>query len=120
MSWPMQANWKPLERRLGPARCAGFMFMGRMNGINQYKHGISRRYLFLDDEGRAYQASGRNEFKEVPFEEALALVEEPLREMGETLETPYDSVYLRRKDTALREAGIDVLRIWIVAEDEEG
>ena len=38
----MEPNWKPLENRLGAARCAGFMFMGRMNGINLYKHGISR------------------------------------------------------------------------------
>ena len=54
--------WKPTgnhsKRRLGAVRCAGFMFMGRSNGINQYKHGLSRRYLFLDDEGRAYEAAG--------------------------------------------------------------
>jgi hypothetical protein len=37
----MESNWKPLENRLGGARCAGFMFMGRVNGINLYKHGIS-------------------------------------------------------------------------------
>ena len=86
----MEPNWKPLEARLGPARCAGFMFMGRLNGVNQYKHGISRRYLFLDDEGRAYQPTGI-EFREVPFEEALTMVEAPLKELGETLETPYDS-----------------------------
>jgi hypothetical protein len=30
----MEPNWKPLEAVLGPARCAGFMFMGRVNGIN--------------------------------------------------------------------------------------
>ena len=66
----MEANWKPLEAKLGAARCAGFMFMGRLNGINQYKHGLSRRYLFLDDEGRAYEAAGRNEFREIPFDEA--------------------------------------------------
>ena len=58
-------------------RCAGFMFMGRLNGINQYKHGLSRRYLFLDDGGRAYEAAGRNEFREIPFDEALARVEAP-------------------------------------------
>ncbi len=57
----MEANWEPLETRLGAARCAGFMFMGYSNGINQYKHGLSRRYLFLDDEGVAYEAAGRNE-----------------------------------------------------------
>ena len=67
----MEANWKPLEAKLGALRCAGFMFMGRSNGINQYKHGLSRRYLFLDDEGRAYEAAGRNEFREIPFDEAL-------------------------------------------------
>jgi len=69
-------NWKPLEMRLGAPRCAGFMFMGRLNGVNQYKHGVSRRYLFLDDDGRAYEAAGRDCFREIPFEEALARVVE--------------------------------------------
>ena len=63
----MEANWKPLEVKLGALRCAGFMFMGRSNGINHYKHGLSRCYLFLDDVGRAYEAAGRNEFREIPF-----------------------------------------------------
>lgn len=116
----MEPNWKPLEARLSAARCAGFMFMGRVNGINSYKHGISRRYLFLDDEGQAYQAVGRNEFRRVPFEEALALVEGPLKELGETLETPYDLAYLRRKEAALHEAGIEILRIRILPEDLTG
>ena len=70
----VESNWKPLEERLGSARCAGFMFMGRANGINQYKHGISRQYLFLDDEGRAYEAPGRNEFREIPVEEAICRI----------------------------------------------
>lgn len=115
----IEPNWKPLEARLGRARCAGFMFMGRLNGVNQYKHGISRRYLFLDDEGRAYQPIGR-EFREDPFEEALTMVEAPLKEVGETLETQYDSAYVGRKETALREAGIEMLRIRIVPEDVSG
>ena len=113
----VESNWKPLEERLGSTRCAGFMFMGRVRGINQYKHVISRQYLFLDDEGRAYEAAGRNGFREIPIEEAIARVEAPLQEMGETLETPYDSAYISRKDAALREAGFDVLRIRIVPED---
>ena len=115
----MDPNWKPLEARLSPARCAGFMFMGRVNGINHYKHGISRRYLFLDDEGRAFEATKRNEFREIPIDEALARVEAPLKEMGESLETPYDSAYVRRKEAALREAGIELLRIRILPEDRE-
>jgi len=44
----MEPNWKPLEMKVGPARCVGFMFMGRVNGINLYKHGITRTYLNLD------------------------------------------------------------------------
>lgn len=114
----MEAKWKPLEAQLGTARCAGFMFMGRVHGINRYKHGISRRYLCLDDEGRAYEVRGRDEFREIPFEEALARVEEPLENMGETLETPYDSAYISRKDAALRDAGIEMLRLRIIPDEE--
>ena len=113
----METNWKPLETRLGAVRCAGFMFMGRLNSINQYKHGLSRRYLFLDDEGRAYEAAGRKEFREISFDDALALVEEPLKELGETLETSYDDAYVNRKEAALRAAGFEVLRVRIVPED---
>ena len=96
---------------------AGFMFMSRLNEINQYKHGLSRGYLFLDDEGQAYEAAGRNEFREIPFDEALAWVEEPLKELGEILETSCDDAYVRRKDATLQAAGIDALRIQIVPED---
>ena len=49
----MEANWKPLESRLGRKRCVGFMYMGRVNGINLYKHGITRTYLNLDEGGTA-------------------------------------------------------------------
>jgi hypothetical protein len=56
-------------------------------------------------------------FAEIPVEEAIARVEAPLQEICETLETPYDSAYISRKDAALREAGFDVLRIRIVPED---
>ena len=93
------------------------MFMGCLNGINQYKHGLSRRYLLLDDEGRAYEAAGRKEFREISFDEALAWVEEPLKELGATLETSYDNAYVSRKEAALRAAGLEVLRIRIVPED---
>ncbi len=113
----MRANWKPLEEKLGALRCVGFMFMGRLNGIYQYKHGISRRYLFLDYFGRAYESAGRNQFREIAFEAALERVEEPLGALGATLETPYDADYVRRKSAALREAGIETLRILIEPDD---
>ncbi len=113
----MAPNWGPLETKLGTSRCVGFMFMGRVNGINQYKHGISRRYLFLDDDGRAYEAADGNGFREISFEEALGRVEEPLKDLGETLETRYDAAYVTRKAVVLREAGIELLRIVIESDD---
>lgn len=50
----MEPNWKPLEEKLGNAGCVGFMSMGRINEINQYKHGITRTYVNLDDEGNCW------------------------------------------------------------------
>jgi hypothetical protein len=114
MSARMEDYWKPLECLLGIDRCAGFMFMGRLsNGINQYKHGISRRYLFLDDDGVAYERVHDGGFRRIAMGEAIPRVEGRLREIGETLETPYDSDYMRRKDAALRAAGFEVLRFHI-------
>jgi len=113
----MQANWKPLEERLGPARCAGFMYMGRINGINQYKHGLSRRHLNLSDDGRAFRHLGRGRFEEIPFSEALAWVAEPLTAMGETLESAYDEEYRTQRSEALRAAGIHELRLQVVPDE---
>ena len=45
----VEPNWKALEQRLGIKPCGGFMFTGRVNGINPYNHGIARMYLNLDD-----------------------------------------------------------------------
>ena len=33
----------------------GFMYMARINGINLYKHAISRAYLNLDDSGQCFK-----------------------------------------------------------------
>src|SRR5574341_1146223 len=113
----MGPSWKALEMKLGPARCAGFMLMGRTNGINLYKQGLSRRYLNLSDDGRAFRHLGDGRFEEIPFEEALAWVEEPLKAMGETLETPYDEDYRRRRAAALRARGIVELRVQVLPEE---
>jgi hypothetical protein len=113
----MQANWKPLEERLGQARCAGFMFMGRINGVNLYKHGLSRRYLNLSDDGRAFRQLDRGRFEEIPFSEALAWVAEPLAAMGEALESAYDAEYRTRRSAALRAVGIQELRLQVVPDD---
>lgn len=103
--------------KLGTEQCVGFMFMGRLHGINHYKHGICRRYLLLDDEGRAYRTVNSDTFQEIPFEEALADVEVPLHDLGATLQTPYDEAFRECKAAALRAAGIELLRIVVTPDD---
>ena len=111
MSACIDDHWSPLESLLGRDRCAGFMFMGRLaNGINQYKHGISRQYLFLDHDGVTYERVHHGGFRRIATREANTRIEESLREMGETLETPYDSEYIRGKDATVRAPGFGVLR----------
>jgi hypothetical protein len=111
MSASCRDYWRPLECLLGRNRCVGFMFMGRLsNGINPYKHGISRQYLFVDDDGVAYGRIHDGGFRRIAKSEAIARIEESLRTIGETLETPYDSEYIRRKDAVLRSTGFEVLR----------
>ena len=114
MSACIDDHWSPLESLLGRDGCVGFMFMGRLsNGINQYKHGISRRYLLLDGHGMAYERVHGGGFRRIATSEAIARIEESLREVGETLEAPYDSECIRRKDAALRAAGFEVFRLTI-------
>jgi hypothetical protein len=47
------------------------MFMGRVNRISRYKHGITRTYLNLDDEGRCYVVGERGECTLADWEEEL-------------------------------------------------
>jgi hypothetical protein len=61
------ANWGPLEQKLEPELCAEFMWMFRKNGVEHYKHIVTRRYLGLDEDGRCL-ASTKDGLKEVPFE----------------------------------------------------
>ena len=106
----MQANWKPLENRLGRARCAGFMYLGRVNGINVYKHGISRSYLNLDDDGNCYIAGEPGCYLSADFDECL-------KDLQATLETPYDETFIARKREVLRQRGISLLTIQVELED---
>ena len=109
----MEANWKPLESRLGRERCVGFMYMGRVNDINLYKHGISRTYLNLDDEGNCYIATGSGCYSLVDFEFELKKLEETLKDLHVTLETLYDDVFIARKREELRQHGVSLLTLQI-------
>jgi hypothetical protein len=105
----MEANWKPLESMLGTVRCAGFMFMGRVNGINLYKHGITRSYLNLDDEGNCYSQDEPGCYIRADFDQELAKLEDCLRGLRATLETSYDENFVARKREVLHQHGISLL-----------
>ena len=109
----VEANWKPLETRMGRARCAGFMFMGRVNGINLYKHGISRSYLNLDDDGNCYIARRPGCYIAVDFGQELSRLEERLKGLGATLETSYDESFIAQKREVLRQHGVSLLTIQV-------
>jgi hypothetical protein len=113
----METNWKPLETRLGRKRCLGFMYMGRVNGINLYKHGITRTYLNLDDEGNCYIATGSGCYRRADFESELRKLEGTLKDLHATLETPYDDVFISRKRDELRQHGVSLLTLQIEARE---
>ena len=113
----MEPNWKPLVDKLGEERCAGFMFMGRVNGINLYKHGIARKYLNLDDSGQCYVCRDKWGFEKAGFDAQLRELEAALAQLGETLKSVYDELYIEQKRKALQKAGIPHERIEIQPED---
>jgi hypothetical protein len=109
----MEPNWKPLENRLGAARCTGFMFMGRVNGINLYKHGISRSYLNLDDDGNCFIAGKLGCYLATDFGQELLKLEECLKGLGASLETSYDERFIAQKREVLRQHGVSLLTIQV-------
>src|SRR5262249_49017656 len=113
----VEPNWKPLEKRVGRVRCEGFTYMGRVNGINLYKHGISRTYLNLDDEGNCYLAGMYGCYTPADFERELANLEDSLMSLGASLNTPYDDMFIERKREILRQQGISLLKIQVGPED---
>ena len=89
------------------------MYMGRVNGINLYKHGISRSYLNLDDDGNCYVAAGSGCYTAVDFDLELAKLEQYLKGLHATLETPYDESFIARKLEVLRQQGVSLLTIQV-------
>jgi len=113
----MEPNWKPLVAKLGEERCVGFMFMGRVNGINLYKHGIARKYLNLDDSGQCYVCHEKGRFEKTDFDVQLGKLETVLAQLGETLKSIYDASYIEQKKKALQRVGISHERIEIQPKD---
>jgi len=109
----VQPNWKPLEGVLGRAKCAGFMFMGRVNGINLYKHGISRSYLHLDDSGNCYVKCERGGYLRADLGQELARLEKCLKGLQATLETPYDESFIAQRCETLRQEGVSLITLQV-------
>jgi len=78
------------------------MYVGRANGINLYQNGLTRTYLNLGDEGNSYIEAGSGCYRLVDFECELKKLEETLKGLHATLETPYDDVFIERKRERLR------------------
>ena len=89
------------------------MFMGRVNGINRYKHGITRTYLNLDDEGNCYLPQGRGTYVPADWNTELGKLESSLVALGCTLTTPYDEDFIAEKRKALQRQGISLLTVTV-------
>ena len=87
--------------------------MGRVNGINRYKHGITRTYLNLDDEGNCYLQGERGVYIPADWDDELGKLEACLAAMGSSLTTPYDDAFIAQKRKALQGQGISLLTIAI-------
>lgn len=101
-----EPDWGPLEMALPMEWCDGFMYMGCYDGIHEYKHGLTRRTLALDVEGRGFLLDaevGRR--YEIPLDAAIDRVFEHIEEMGYTRETALTEEIMEERRQGLAEAG---------------
>lgn len=107
-----EPDWNPLHVVLPLEWCDGFMWMFRVEEgdavIEMYKHGITRRYLMLDQNNRTYLYTGEDHVQ-IPVAVAVERVFEGIEEMGWTRETAYDEEFVAEKHRLLREAGWTVI-----------
>ena len=106
----MLDSFELLERALPLEYCSGFMFMGQHGDVYQYKHGITRAYLNLADDGRGGAASKRfdpasKSYVDIPMDTAIKHAFDGLDEMRADPSTPYNAKYRAERDQALATAG---------------
>jgi hypothetical protein len=88
--------------------------------IARYEHGITRRYLNLDEERNAYRYVAAPDpawcgsYVRIPLEPAIDEVFHELERMhgvnaADPRSTPYDDAYRRARNAALRRAGCTVV-----------
>ena len=95
----------------------GFMFMGRVNGINQYKHELTRTYLYLDDAGNCYLRAKKGGYVPGNWGVELGKMEACLAGLDASLATPYDQEFIVRKRNALKQHGISLLTLEVQPQD---
>lgn len=107
-----EPDWDPLHNVLPMEWCDGFMWMYRVDEdgavIEMYKHGITRRYLMLDQYNRAYRYDGTGHVQ-IPVALAVERVFEGIEEMGWSRETRYDEEFVAERHRKLRDAGYMVI-----------
>ncbi len=107
-----EPDWKPLHVVLPLSWCDGFMWMYRLEQgsavLEHYKHGITRRYLVIDQTNRTYRYNGES-YDQIPVAVAVDRVFEGLEDMGWTRETRYDEEFVAEKHRQWREAGWTVI-----------
>lgn len=91
--------------------------MGRVNGINQYKHGITRTYLYLDDAGNCYMKAEKGGLVPGNWGVELGKMEACLARLNASLATPYDEEFAVRKRNALQQQRISLLTIDVQPQD---
>jgi hypothetical protein len=101
-----EPDWGPLETALPMKWCDGFMYMGCFNGVHDYKHGLTRRSLQLDDRCRAYTYdSRRDRYREIPLDVAIDYVFEDIEAMGYTRETALTEEVMEERRQRIADAG---------------
>lgn len=115
----IEDQWGPLRLVVPEKQRDGFMFMGTNHDfpgseseplIYLYKHGISRGYLNVDEEGLFYKFNPQTDtYSRVSQEDAFKKVFDDLESLNATPETKYDDAYRAERDQKLADAGFTVI-----------
>ncbi len=106
-----EPDWEPLELVVPFEECTAFMFMGYEDEIRIYKHGHTRKCLYLDPMGNAYEraaAGWRLIDRDAAVEEAF----DGLEAFGFTRTTPFTKETVAKRHKIIeRETGIKLFSI---------
>ena len=100
MARTAEDSWAPMERFLPEAYWGDFMLMQSTDdGLEVFKHRITKIYLVLDHHGQAYSVQSDGTCTPVAAQQAMEPIRVMLEQLGWTRETHYDDEFL----TALAE-----------------